>query len=323
MKKDIVTKSFVEHSDVFADIANVNLFGGRQVLMPKDLEAVPTETNYKDLDGGHHVLVRDSLQRVQKLGGYIAFIGYENQTGINNVMPIRDMGYTYTAYMKQIRAIIADNNKKRHSAFTKVIHDDQKLLPVVTCVLYYGIQPWDKPLTLLDVLDIPEHEREFWKEMVGDYKIHVIFLVKQPKEVREQYKSDFRIVADYLAYYDDEKQLLEEWRKNNQALIHPEQLLDMLEAISGDRKIHNIKEKFLINGKQKEEINMTSFIDMIEQDGMQKGMQRGIEQGLGQGLEAMVHTLKEFCLSSEEIFYRVVKNPEYSDVTLEQVKQYF
>ncbi len=33
MKKDIAAKGLLEHSDVFADIANVNLFGSRQILI--------------------------------------------------------------------------------------------------------------------------------------------------------------------------------------------------------------------------------------------------------------------------------------------------
>lgn len=33
MQKDIAAKGLLEHSDVFADIANVNLFGSRQILI--------------------------------------------------------------------------------------------------------------------------------------------------------------------------------------------------------------------------------------------------------------------------------------------------
>lgn len=74
MKKDSTTKGLLEHGDVFADIANVNLFGGRPVLRP-----------------------------------------------------------------------------------------------VITCILYFGKKPWNNPLSLLDMLNIPEEEQDFWKEMVGDY----------------------------------------------------------------------------------------------------------------------------------------------------------
>lgn len=284
MKKDITIKSLLEHGDVFADIANVNLFGGRKVLQSEDLEAVPAETGYKDLDGEHHILTRDCFWKIHKNGRCIGYIGYEAQADRNNVMPVRDMGYAYTAYMKQIRGIIGENNQKGASAYTKVLHDEQKLLPVVTCILYFGIEPWKTPLSLLDILDISEGEQTFWREMAGDYRIHVISLLKQPKEVREQYQSDFRIIADYMACYDDEKKLVEEWMENRQVLIHPEQLLDLLTALSSDRRMKDMR-KALFVLKDKEEINMCLLMDIIERDYMQKGLQEGREKGRKEGRE--------------------------------------
>lgn len=62
---------------------------------------------------------------------------------------------------------------------------------------------------------------------------------------------------------------------------------------------------------------------MIRRDEREEGMSQGLSQGLSLGLEALVHTLKEFFSTPEEIFTRVIKNPEYSDVTLEQIEQLF
>ena len=77
LKKDITTKDLLSNCDVFADIANVNLFGGEQLISPEDLMAVPLESSYKDMDGKHHRLFRDTFMQVKKLGGCIAFIGFE------------------------------------------------------------------------------------------------------------------------------------------------------------------------------------------------------------------------------------------------------
>lgn len=252
MKKDITTKGLLEHGDVFADIANVNLFGGRPVLRPEDLEAVPIESGYKDLQGTYHALMRDCLQKVHKLGSYIAFIGYENQTGISNIMPVRDMGYTYTAYMKQIWEIMAENERQKKPAYVKGIHDDQKLWPVITCILYFGKKPWNNPLSLLDMLNIPEEEQDFWKEMVGDYRIHVIPMVKQPQEVRNQYRSDFKIIADYLAYYYDKKQLVQMWKQNTYDLVHKEQVWDTLYAFAGKERMEEMEELFMDEYEEEE-----------------------------------------------------------------------
>ncbi|MCM1495276.1 MAG: hypothetical protein NC089_05690 [Bacteroides sp.] len=282
MKKDIAIKGLLEQDDIFADIANVNLFGGRQVLHSEDLEEVPTETGYKGLGGEYHAMVRDCFRKVYKRGRCIGYIGYEAQTDRNNVMPIRDMGYAYTAYMKQIHRITAENNRKGQSAFAKVLHDEQRLLPVVTCILYFGTKAWDYPLRLSDILDIPNEEQIFWTEMTGDYRIHVISLVNQPQEIRKRYQSDFRIIADYLAYYDDEKGLIEEWTQSRQILIHPEQLLDMLVALSNDKRMRAMREA-LLQIERKEETNMCLLMDIVERDYMMKGLEEGRAKGLEEG----------------------------------------
>ena len=185
MEKDITINDLLANNDVFADIADVNLFGGERVIASEDLEAVPTDSSYKDLEGQHHRLFRDTLKKVSKLGGCIAFLGYESQMSVNNIMPIRDMGYIYTAYAGQIRELVAENNKAKKSAYAKVLHDDQKLMPVATVILYFGRERRRKPLSLLDVLEIPDEEKEFWGRMLVDYKIHVIHMVNQPQEIRK------------------------------------------------------------------------------------------------------------------------------------------
>lgn len=278
LKKDITTKDLLSNCDVFADIANVNLFGGEQVISPEDLMAVPLESSYKDMDGKHHRLFRDTFMQVKKLGGCIAFIGFENQVDINRVMPVRDMGYTYTSYAKQVREIVARNNTEKHSAYTKVLHEEQKLMPIATFVLYFGEEEWKEPLSLMDILDIPEHEKEFWNGLIQDYQIHVIHMVGQSEDVRAKYRSDYGVIADYLAYYKDKNQLEDYWKHENRHLIHVEHVLDMLEAFSDDKRFREIKEQYIESSNKEERDNMCLLLDMCEERGIERGIERGMEQ---------------------------------------------
>ena len=66
------------------------------------------------------------------------------------------------------------NKGNNNSAYVKVMHDKQKLLPVVTVVLYFGKGKWERPLTLSDMLEIPESQKEFWNENLNDHEIKVI-----------------------------------------------------------------------------------------------------------------------------------------------------
>lgn len=49
---------------------------------------------------------------------------------------------------------------------------------------------------------------------------------------------------------------------------------------------------------------------------------RSREEGISQGLYNLVHTLQRILLTPEDIWRQVIQNPDYSDVTLEQVKGY-
>ena len=285
MEKDITTKNLLENNDVFADIANVNLFGGDLLIKQEDLEEMPADASYKDLEGRRHKLSRDILKKVNRLGGCIAFIGYENQTGINNVMPIRNMGYNYTVYAKQIQHLVAENRKNKKSAYAKVLHDHQKLMPVATFVLYYGKKRWRKPLTLMDVLDIPEEDRGIWEKLLSDYRIKVIHMADQPEEVRKMYRSDYRVIADYLAYRKNKKKLYVCLREDRREIIHVEQLLDMLGALSGDGRFVEIRESYVNSENKEEGMNMCTLLDMCEKEGMKKGVEEGMKKGVKKGVK--------------------------------------
>ena len=51
MAKDLTEKNLVEAPEVFADISNVNLYDGEQVIQPEDLELLPQEMHYKIAKG--------------------------------------------------------------------------------------------------------------------------------------------------------------------------------------------------------------------------------------------------------------------------------
>lgn len=77
-------------------------------------------------------------------------------------------------------------------------------------------------------------------------------MVKQPQEVRDQYQSDFKIIADYLAYYNDEEQLAQAWKQKVPNLIHKEQVLDMLYAFAGEERMKEMEELFMDEYEEEE-----------------------------------------------------------------------
>ena len=88
-EKDKVQKTLESYNDVFADIVNVLLFDGRQVVDEKDLTDAQTFSYYK-MDGK---TVRGQDRDVAKIWNNgeirISFIGLENQMQPDKFMPLR------------------------------------------------------------------------------------------------------------------------------------------------------------------------------------------------------------------------------------------
>ncbi len=103
MGKDLPSKNLLYCTDVFADISNVNLFEGEELLHPEELEQMPTEVTYKDNYGMIHHHYLDTRMKAKDYQTDIAIFCVENQSGISNIMPVRDMGYLYSNYNEQIR----------------------------------------------------------------------------------------------------------------------------------------------------------------------------------------------------------------------------
>ena len=150
-EKDIAEKVLLSYNDVFSDIVNVLLFGGKEVILENDLEDQTTRTAYK-ADGKLHEIDRDVAKRWKCGNLRLACIGVENQTSSDPDMPLRVIAYDGMEYRAQLlgKESVRDNR-----------------YPVITIVLYFGHRtPWTDSISLKDRLNIPDG----FDDYVNDYK---------------------------------------------------------------------------------------------------------------------------------------------------------
>ena len=118
-EKDVTEKMLEKYNDVFADILNVLLFGGRNVVDEDTLtDALPM--SMLKIDGRVRTQERDIAKYWRKNKINVALFGLENQTVPNKLMPLRVFGYDGAEYVKQSRKENIDKAK----------------YPVITLVLY-------------------------------------------------------------------------------------------------------------------------------------------------------------------------------------------
>ena len=312
LKRDVTTKLLEEYPDVFADIGNVNLYGGKPVISPDDLELLPSNLSYQDMAGTHRELRPDIRMRVRTSGIDISIICVENQTGICNTMPVRDMGYEYASYEAQIREIKAKNKKDGKNYYTREIGNDQKLTPVIPLILYFGKEPWTTPLSLLDLLAIPENQKQWVEPLIQNHYIRLIHLRTQNAETRSMYRSDFRYVVDFLAYQNNMNDYLRFMKNDTGTIQHPEALLDVMNALTGDNRYQRVKETLKEHIDKKERITMVSFAEELENRGIERGMERGIEKGIEKGMDTINHLIERLMEDGRtDDLLRSAKNPDY------------
>ena len=156
-EKDITEKSLEECNDVFADIVNVLLFDGDEIIKQDSLSEASPYSNYTE-SGKVRSQERDIYKYWNNSQIRLAAIGFENETQEEPDMPLRVINYDAAGY----RAQLSDKGQ------------DERY-PVVSLVLYYGYRKrWDKATSLYERLAIPDRLKKY----VCDYKINLFEICK-------------------------------------------------------------------------------------------------------------------------------------------------
>ena len=254
-EKDITEKNLEALNDVFADIVNVLLFKGEQVITEKDLEADTTKSMFK-ADGKIHEQERD-VSKFWKNGEIrISILGIENQTAQDSDMPLRVISYDGASYKQQL---LDKNQKKRY--------------PVATLVLYFGTEEkWSKAKHLYDCFEIPEKLKPF----VNDYKINVFNIAFLSPKTISMFKSDFKIIAEYFRA----KRLNQKYKGSQEKLKHANETLKMFSALTGDNSFEKVYNE---GNSKKGGITMCDVVERIRNDGITEGINKGILEGRIEG----------------------------------------
>lgn len=243
-EKDIAEKYLESYNDVFADLVNVLLFQGKRVMQPNQLINTKARAVYKTADKIHEE-ERDIAKYWKKRQVCIAVCGIENQTQVDQMMPLRIIGYDGASYKEQL---LKGNSAHKY--------------PVITLVLYFGTdRPWEKPLKLSDCMEIPGELQPHF----SDYQIRVYSIAFLTKETIRMFQSDFRIVADY--FY--QKRTNKNYIPSKQSIRHVDAVLKLMSVMTGDHRFEEVQQEGEVH-------TMCEVLDKIEERGITMGESRMI-----------------------------------------------
>ncbi len=257
---------FIALNDVFADIFNVLVFGGKQVVSPDALEDITGVSRYKADDTKVHEQERDTYKLWKSRNINLVIMGVENQTKPERDMPFRCMSYDGASYRSQML-----KTKEKTVRGKKKTVKAKERYPVVTIVLYFGEKPWRYPLEL---------KKSFWPELpkneittvlenyIADYKVNLFDIPRLPQETVKLFRSDFRVVADYFVNIYNNP----DYEPDPAIITHVDEFLKLMQVLTGDNRYETI----LFTEKEKEEgVSMCKALDVREKRGEIRGEKRG------------------------------------------------
>ena len=314
-KVDIATKQYMSHRDVIADVFNFYIYDGRQVIKPEKLQKIDTAEVALPYGNDAEIAVqklRDNIMlwtmAMDDKAAY-AVLGIENQDKIHYAMAVKNMLYDALQYAKQVeeakRSYRNGLNKKRiklnSEEFLSGLKKADRLMPVITLVVYFGDKDWDGAKSIHEMLSVDDDELLSY---VPNYKINLIEPAKISDEDYDKFKTDVGSVLQFIKHQSDEDG---SWIKGKTRFKHVEkEAVELVNLITGSK----------ITGEEKEEV-----VDMCRawENSINNAMREGMREG---ELKGKIEILYEECnMSIHDIARKVSKPEEYVREVIRKMSQ--
>lgn len=242
------------------------------MIKPEELEEADTDLSTVLKFNSHADTLQKVLDVVKKSAHGVDFVilGLENQQKVHYGMPLRVMLGDALGYLKEYQEISGNNKKegkwKNSEEFLSGFCKDDRLHPMVTICIYYGENIWDGPMSLKDMLNIPEN----LCSVVNDYRMNLIqvwnseqFNFKNPDVCtvfgvsRNIFKREYNKITDVYKNQEIDSEI---------GLV--------IGAITESQELINQALE-----QQGGKMNMCKALEELKLEGVAEGMEKGIEKG--------------------------------------------
>lgn len=305
--KDSITKKYIKQPDRFADLFNGFCFGGEEKLQPEKLRDMDTTSVVLPYGSDGAALpeqkARDVLKLAVKTDGKAAYciLGVENQTEVHTAMPIRNMLYDAMTLTEQVAATAkshkaAHNHGNDKAEFLSGFHRDDKVLPVITLVVYWGADDWDAPVTLREMY--PEGVDESILKYATDYKMNLISPAKMTDQQLDVFRSDLKAVLKFIKHSKDKKELA--------ALVNGNQDYKSLDRLAAQTISVCSGQDFNFPVGE-ERIDVCKAIDDMVTDARNEGRSQGRDEATNEGMRNVIATVRDLNMGKEVAIQQLEK----------------
>lgn len=298
-KADIAVKNWLGNKERFADLFNGTVFGGKQVVLPEELEDMDRETDIIITNkGGKERGVQRYRDLVKRWNHEIllAVLACEVQDKTHYAMPVRNMLQDSLAYTDQIRSLWRNRRHRKSSdekgqekkgneqgtirrlsaeEYLSRFKKEDRIYPVITLVFYYDVKKWDGAVELYDMfrLDASMKKEILIKDYLPNYKINL--LDAGSVEDVSRFRTDLQQVFGVLKYRGEKEKLQRYMQENRDYFGQVD--VETYQALGAF--LHSGKKlKEVVDSGEEEQIDMCKALDDIYADGVKDGEKAGRTQ---------------------------------------------
>lgn len=311
-KTNIAVNNWLSDKGRFADLFNGTVFGGRQVVMPEELENLDRETDViitgKNEKTKGIQRYRDIIKRWRG-NADLAVLACESQDKVNYAMPVRNMLYdslTYTEQMCEIWRNRRKNEKNNAGANERITVEEylsrfrksDRIVPVITLVFYYDLKPWDGALDLHGMfgIDTRAEEGQIIKKYVPNYRINLLDAGNIPDTGK--FQSDLQQILGVLKYREDKDELQRYIQSNSDYFrsVDAETYQALREFLHSEKMLKEISDSEAEAG-----IDMCQALEELYEDGVKTGREEGREKGREEGISMVIVNMLKSGMAAGDI----------------------
>jgi len=323
-KIDTITKEYMENPVVFADAFNQFLYHGDQKIDPARLTELDITGIVVPYGAGGAGVPEQKYRDVLKLlyamtDGKAAYcvMGIENQAELHYALPVKNGVYDFLQLSHQVSEAARshrqamkekkedagqevqtqEEGKPEDGEFLSGFWKSDRLVPVITLVIYFDSESWAAPLSLKEMYSEAD---SVLLAHAPDYHVNLIAPGEMQDGEIDEFRSNLREVMLYIKYSKDKAKLDEIIERDSKFQSVERQAAEVINVVTGSR---------LKYPEGKGVVNMCLAIKQMREESK---------------IEGAVETYKDLGISLVETIKRIAERFQLSESeSSEVVKQYW
>ena len=193
-------------------------------------------------------------------------------------LPVKNMVYDALEYAGQVENSARSHREAKQwpstsGEYLTGFYKDDRLIPVITTVVYFGSDTWNAPRSLHEMLSVQDPEI---LSLVPDYRINLFSPAEIKDEELNKLQSNLREVMLFIKYAKDKRKLKELTSENSSFQSLELKAARVIDSITG------INLRFT---ETERSVNMCQAVQEMCDDARAEGHASGLSEGHAQGLQ--------------------------------------